>query len=127
MLKHDGKAHFTCVVCGNGFYNKTHFKSHLHSHAKKRKHQCPKCGKMVLYRHDVPKHLDIAGVTEAQFECQIGTCKDNQKAFKTIANLQSHHKGYLKLCDVFTCAESEFQTFHKTGYKHHMDTHKKPK
>ena len=29
LLKQDGKALFTCVECENGFYNKTHFKSHM--------------------------------------------------------------------------------------------------
>ena len=51
LLKHDGKALFTCVECRNGFYNKMHFKSHIDSHANTRKHFCAKCGKMFLYIH----------------------------------------------------------------------------
>ena len=123
LLKHDGEALFTCVECGIGFYNKTHFKSH----ANKCNYPCPKCGKMLLYSHNVPKHLDICRVTETRFECQIGTCKENQKAFKTVANLHSHHKGYHKLGEKFICGECGFQIFHEAGYKHHMDNHEKSK
>ena len=125
LLKHDGKALFTCVVCGNGFYNKMHFKSHMDSHANNRKHSCPKCGKMFWYSHDVPKHLNICGVTEERFKCQISTCKDNPEGFKTIANLWSHHKGYHKLGEVHICSECGFQTFHQAGY--HLETHRKSK
>ena len=87
LLKHNGKALLTCVECGNGFYNKMHFKSHMDSHANNRKHSSPKCGKMFFYSHDVPKYLDICGVTKERFKCKIGTCKENPKGFKTIANL----------------------------------------
>ena len=55
---HDGKALFTCVKCGNGFYNKMHLKSHMDSDGNKGNHPCPKCGKMFFYNHDVPKHLE---------------------------------------------------------------------
>ena len=83
----------------------------------------PKLWQMFLYSHDVPKHLDICGVTEERFKCRIGTCKDNPKGFKTIANLQSHHKGYHKLGEVHVCAECGFQTFHEAGYQRHVETH----
>ena len=82
LLKHDGKVLFTCVECGNGFYNKTHFKSHMDSHANNGNYPCPKCGKMFLYSHDVPKHLDICGVTETRFECQIEHVRKTQRHSK---------------------------------------------
>ena len=71
ILKHDGKAVFICSECMKGFYNRNHFQSHLDSHKNNRKHMCPKCGKLFLYSHDVPKHLNICGVTENQFFCAI--------------------------------------------------------
>ena len=124
ILKHDGKAVFTCSECMKGFYNRNHFQSHLDSHKNNRKHMCPKCGKLFLYSHDVPKHLNICGVTENQFFCSIGQCKGQNKGFKTLPNLQSHHKGYHKLCNVFFCVECGFQTFHETSYRAHMKMHK---
>ena len=87
FMKHDGKVIFICSECNKRFYNRNHFQLHLDSHKNNRKHMYPKCGKLFLYSHDIPKHFNICSVSKNQFICSIGQCKGQNKGFKTLPNL----------------------------------------
>ena len=122
-MKHRGEYKFKCSICSKGFYEKAHFQGHLNSHGNLHPNWCPKCGKQFLYSQDIGKHLDKCGVSEKNFECEIGSCKGT-KFFTTQQLLVNHQKGYHKMGDGYVCDKCSFQTFYVQTYEKHMNSHK---
>jgi len=54
---HTGQYNHTCTTCGKNFMKKSHYESHLRSHATERPFQCPTCGKGYKERKHCREHV----------------------------------------------------------------------
>ena len=80
---------------------------------------------MFLYNQDMYRHMDLCGVMEKQFKCEIGECKVKGKAFTTELSLAHHRKSYHHLGDILMCSICGYSTHDKNNYHKHVLKHEK--
>ncbi|CAL1546995.1 unnamed protein product, partial [Lymnaea stagnalis] len=117
-IKHCGLFDHYCSMCGKGFQQKSHLKSHMSLHIQQKDFECNICGSKYAHKTSLTAHQKLAHGSDAHalpFSCSI--C--GQGYFSTCAmrlHKQTHLVGRQHICEI--CG---FKFLHK----HHLKRHEK--
>jgi KRAB domain-containing zinc finger protein len=97
------KKNFNCGKCGESFYNKLKYDTHILLHVDPRPFKCDMC--LLEYRTKVglSAHMTVKHISTKEFKCL--TCEE---VFSTPHQLRSHRKKYGPIHDRLEKRKSEF-------------------
>lgn len=112
-------APLACTICGLKLASDYYLKTHMRRHNKDFTHFCETCGKGFYEKGALKAH------EESHLEAGVYVCDICKKQCSTKAYLNIHMQLHLapEARKKFNCEQCSFQTFYKSCYKEHMNTH----